>query len=86
VGWIFPWLFSYDTDFSGDLHIMLEGVQGSVECHYANATQLWNDCKMWSEDDELRGLSVFLREGWPIRLSSALWQILVAMNRVCDIG
>ncbi len=65
---------------------MLDGVEGSVECNYANTAELWKDRKLWSEDGELRDLSVFLREGWPIRLSSALWRIVVAMNRVCDIG
>ena len=63
MGWAFPWLSSYGTDFNYDLHVTLDPTEASIEYNYANAAELVKAGKLWSEKGELPGLSVFLRDG-----------------------
>ncbi len=63
MGWTFPWLSSFGTDFNYDFHVTLDKAERSVEYNYANAAELVKAGKLWSEKGELPGLSVFLREG-----------------------
>ncbi len=62
MGWTFPWLSSFGTDFNYDFHVTLDRDAGSVEYNYANAAELVKARKLWSEKGELAGLSVFMRE------------------------
>ncbi len=63
MGWAFPWVSSFGTDFNYDFHVTLDSDVGSVEYNYANAAELVKARKLWSEKGELPGLSVFMREG-----------------------
>jgi len=63
MGWTFPWLSSFGTDFNYDFHVTLDKDASSVEYNYATAADLVTAMKLWSEKGELPGLSVFLREG-----------------------
>ncbi len=62
MGWTFPWLSSFGTDFNYDFHVTLDKDRGSVEYNYASAGELVKARKLWSEKGELPGLSVFLRQ------------------------
>ena len=63
MGWTFPWLSSFGTDFNYDFHVTLDRDRGSVEYNYTNAGELVKAHKLWSDKGELPGLSVFLRAG-----------------------
>jgi predicted dithiol-disulfide oxidoreductase (DUF899 family) len=63
MGWSFPWLSSYGTDFNHDFHVTLDKARGSQEYNYASAAALVQAGKLWTDQGELPGLSVFLREG-----------------------
>jgi len=63
MGWGFPWVSSYGTDFNYDFHVTLDTAAKSVEYNYTNAADLVKAGKLWSDKGELPGLSVFLREG-----------------------
>ena len=63
MGWSFPWLSSFGSEFNYDFHVTLDAAEGSVEYNYANAAQLVKADKLWFEKGELPGLSVFLRDG-----------------------
>ena len=63
MGWTFPWVSSYGTDFNYDFHVTLDEAEGSVDYNFANAADLVKAGKLWSAKGELPGLSVFLREG-----------------------
>ena len=63
MGWTFPWLSSYGTDFNYDFHVTLDPDAGSVEYNYASAAELVKAGKLWSVQGELPGLSAFLRQG-----------------------
>src|SRR5919204_166644 len=62
MGWTFPWVSSFGTDFNYDFHVTLDPDLGSVEYNFANASDLVASRKLWSTKGELPGLSVFLRE------------------------
>lgn len=63
MGWMFPWLSSFRSDFNYDFHVTLDKDAGSVEYNFANAADLVKARKLWSDKGELPGLSVFLRDG-----------------------
>jgi predicted dithiol-disulfide oxidoreductase (DUF899 family) len=63
MGWSFPWLSSFGTDFNYDFHVTLDRARGSLEYNYTSAAGLVRAGKLWTDQGELPGLSVFLREG-----------------------
>ena len=62
MGWTFPWLSSFGSDFNYDFHVTLDEAAGSVEYNYQSAAELMEQGKVW-QMGELPGLSVFLRDG-----------------------
>ncbi|HKA89354.1 MAG TPA: DUF899 domain-containing protein [Haliangiales bacterium] len=63
MGWSFPWLSSFGSDFNYDFHVTLDEAAGSDEYNYAKAAALVQERKLWSARGELPGLSFFLRDG-----------------------
>src|SRR5262249_22729687 len=63
MGWTFPWVSSFGSDFNYDFHVTLDPDQGSVEYNFPTASALVQARKLWSDKGELPGLSVFLRDG-----------------------
>jgi predicted dithiol-disulfide oxidoreductase (DUF899 family) len=63
MGWNFPWLSSFESDFNYDFHVTLDEAEKSIEYNYANAAELVKAGKLWSVKGELPGLSVFFRDG-----------------------
>ncbi len=63
MGWTFPWVSSAGTDFNYDFHVTLAKGVGSTEYNFAEAADLVKAGKLWSDQGELPGLSVFWREG-----------------------
>ncbi len=55
MGWSFPWVSSYGSDFNYDYHVTLDAAEGSTEYNYRRADPAW--------EGEQPGVSVFLREG-----------------------
>ncbi|HKA55777.1 MAG TPA: DUF899 domain-containing protein [Candidatus Binatia bacterium] len=74
MGWTFPWLSSFGSDFNYDFHVTLDQDAGSVEYNYANAAELVKAGKLWSEKGELPGLSVFLRDGESVFHTYSIYQ------------
>ncbi|MDQ6826099.1 MAG: DUF899 domain-containing protein [Candidatus Eremiobacteraeota bacterium] len=62
MGWSFPWISSFANDFNYDFHVTLDQAKGSLEYNYENASALRQAGKIWVEDGELPGLSIFLRD------------------------
>jgi predicted dithiol-disulfide oxidoreductase (DUF899 family) len=63
MGWSFPWLSSFGSDFNYDFHVTLDEAMGSVEHNYHDAAALAQAGRIWAVAGEFPGLSVFLREG-----------------------
>ncbi len=63
MGWSFPWFSSFASDFNYDFGVTLDVAEGSVEYNYESVAKLRESGKIWIEDGELPGLSVFLRDG-----------------------
>jgi predicted dithiol-disulfide oxidoreductase (DUF899 family) len=63
MGWTFTCFSSFGTDFNYDFHATLDKDAGSVEYNYANAADLVKARKLWSDQGELPGWSVFVRDG-----------------------
>jgi len=63
MGWSFPWVSSFDTEFNYDFHVTLDPDAGSVEYNFAKAADLVKARKLWADRGELPGLSVFCRDG-----------------------
>jgi predicted dithiol-disulfide oxidoreductase (DUF899 family) len=61
MGWTFPWVSSFGSDFNYDFHVTLDEQAGSVQYNYADAPTLLTKGKIWHMG-ELPGLSVFLRD------------------------
>jgi predicted dithiol-disulfide oxidoreductase (DUF899 family) len=74
MGWTFPWVSSFGTDFNYDFHVTLDRDAGSIEYNYANAADLVKAGKLWSDHGELSGLSVFLRHGSEVFHSYSTYQ------------
>jgi predicted dithiol-disulfide oxidoreductase (DUF899 family) len=63
MGWTFPWLSSFGSDFNYDFHVTLDPEKPDYEYNYADAKTLLADGKIWFPKGEMPGLSVFFREG-----------------------
>ena len=63
MGWTFPWVSSFGTDFNYDFHVTLDPAKGSSEYHYESASKLVKTGKLSYDKGELPGLSVFFRDG-----------------------
>jgi len=63
MGWTFPWLSSFGSDFNYDFRVTLDPEKGDYEYNYASAKTLLAAGKIWFPRGEMPGLSVFLREG-----------------------
>jgi len=51
------------SDFNYDFHVTMDAARGSLEYNYANAEDLVKAGKLHTDQGELPGLSVFLRDG-----------------------
>ncbi len=63
MGWSFPWFSSFGNDFNYDFGVTLDEAEGSVSYNFESAASLREAGKLWIEEGELPGLSVFLRDG-----------------------
>jgi predicted dithiol-disulfide oxidoreductase (DUF899 family) len=63
MGWTFPWLSSFGSDFNGDFRVSIDIADGKSEYNYSDAAELFKAGKIWFPKGELPGLSVFLRDG-----------------------
>ncbi len=63
MGWTFPWLSSFGSDFNYDFHVTLDEAEGSVEYNYESAATILQAGKIRYTKGELPGLSIFLRDG-----------------------
>ncbi len=61
MGWTFPWLSSFGSDFNYDFHVTLDEAAGSVEYNYENTALLKQAGEIPDSKGELPGLSVFFR-------------------------
>lgn len=62
MGWTFPWVSSFDSNFNYDFHVTLDEAVDSFEYNYESAATLLEAGKIWVSKGELPGLTVFLRE------------------------
>jgi predicted dithiol-disulfide oxidoreductase (DUF899 family) len=60
MGWQFPWVSSFGTDFNYDFHVTLDKAKGSTEYNYVDTAITENPEHTVGEQP---GLSVFLRDG-----------------------
>ena len=63
MGWTFPWLSSFGSDFNRDFQVTLDETLGSLQYNYENAAKLVQAGKLWAAAGEFPGLSVFFRDG-----------------------
>jgi predicted dithiol-disulfide oxidoreductase (DUF899 family) len=61
MGWGFPWVSSYATDFNYDFAVTLDDDRDAHAYNFTDARVLKAEGRLWM--DELPGLSVFLRDG-----------------------
>lgn len=62
MGWSFPWYSSHDSRFNHDFGVTIDAASGAVTYNYQPAAELRAAGKIWVENGELPGLSVFWRE------------------------
>ncbi len=63
MGWTFPWYSSSGSSFNRDFQVTLDGATGGDEYNYQKAAALKQAGKLYTEQGDLPGLSVFLRDG-----------------------
>jgi predicted dithiol-disulfide oxidoreductase (DUF899 family) len=61
MGWTFPWLSSFNSDFNYDFHVTLDKAKGSTEYNYEDTSK--RDNPGYGGLGERPGLSVFLLDG-----------------------
>jgi predicted dithiol-disulfide oxidoreductase (DUF899 family) len=62
MGWQFPWVSSFGTDFNHDFGVTLDPERPPYEYNYTDMRTLLTAGKIWFPKGELPGISVFLRE------------------------
>jgi predicted dithiol-disulfide oxidoreductase (DUF899 family) len=63
MGWTFPWLSSYSSDFNDDFAVTVDTTVADNQYNYRDTATLFAEGKIWFEKGELPGLSVFLQDG-----------------------
>jgi predicted dithiol-disulfide oxidoreductase (DUF899 family) len=61
MGWTFPWVSSYGTDFNYDFHVTLNGDITPVEYNYRNEEQLKERGLIYATKGEQPGYSCFVK-------------------------
>jgi len=62
MGWTFPWVSSFGSDFNYDFHVTLDDGVRAVEYNYKDKATLEKEGKFFFTRGEQVGLSVFYRE------------------------
>ena len=62
MGWTFPWVSSFGSDFNYDFHVTQDEAVRPIEYNYRDRAELLRAGQTWALADELPGQSVFLRE------------------------
>src|SRR5262249_35505825 len=63
MGWSFPWVSSFGTEFNYDFGVTIDPQRSPYEYNYTNANTLLTAGKIWFAKGELPGISVFVRDG-----------------------
>jgi predicted dithiol-disulfide oxidoreductase (DUF899 family) len=66
MGWTFPWVSSFGSDFNYDFHVTLDDRVAPVEYNYKDKATLEKEGKTYFTRGEQPGLSVFYHEGQDI--------------------
>ncbi|PZS23670.1 MAG: DUF899 domain-containing protein [Pseudonocardiales bacterium] len=74
MGWSFPWYSSHEGRFNHDFGVTIDTATGAVDYNYQPAADLLATGKIWVENGELPGLSVFLRDGTRIFQTYSTYQ------------
>lgn len=62
MGWTFPWLSSFGSDFNKDFQVSIDVAEEDSEYNYTGAAALLKAGKIWFPKGEMPGLSVFLQD------------------------
>jgi predicted dithiol-disulfide oxidoreductase (DUF899 family) len=62
MGWTFPWVSSFGSDFNYDFHVTQDEDVAPVEYNYKDKATLEKEGKSYSTKGEQPGLSIFYRE------------------------
>jgi predicted dithiol-disulfide oxidoreductase (DUF899 family) len=62
MGWTFPWVSSFGSDFNYDFHVTLDDAVAPVEYNYKDKAILEKEGKTFFTKGEQSGLSIFYRE------------------------
>jgi predicted dithiol-disulfide oxidoreductase (DUF899 family) len=63
MGWSFPWVSSFSSEFNYDFYVTLDPEKGGYEHNFESVPALLAAGKVCTQKGEMPGLSVFLREG-----------------------
>jgi predicted dithiol-disulfide oxidoreductase (DUF899 family) len=63
MGWTFPWVSSFESDFNYDFQVTLDEARGSIEHNYENAAAMVAAGRFYTTVGETPGVSVFVRKG-----------------------
>jgi len=74
MGWTFPWLSSFNSDFNYDFQVTLDEMVGSTTHNFASVQALIEVGKLWTASGEMPGVSVFLRDGDVVYLTYSAYQ------------
>lgn len=64
LGWSFPWVSSYDSDFSFDMHVSMDESRVPIEYNYRDKAELLQTGHDFRTSGEQQGVSVFYRGGY----------------------
>ena len=97
MGWTFPWVSSFGSDFNYDFHVTMDETVAPVEYNYRSKAELLARGEDFFADGESHGVSAFLREseavfhtysayarGAEILLGTYNWLDLTALGRQED--
>jgi predicted dithiol-disulfide oxidoreductase (DUF899 family) len=86
MGWSFPWLSSFESDFNYDFHVTLDDAKGSLEYNYEHLSK---DKPGYGGMGERPGLSVFLLDGGEVFHTYSTYQrgldILIGTYNYLDL-
>ncbi|MGH3547185.1 MAG: DUF899 domain-containing protein [Pseudonocardiaceae bacterium] len=74
MGWTFPWYSSHGSRFNHDFGVTIDQASDAVDYNYQPAATLLAEGKIWVENGELPGLSVFWRSDGQIYHTYSTYQ------------
>lgn len=85
MGWVFPWVSSFGSDFNYDFHVTLDSGVAPVEYNFRSEAELLSRGLTYSTKGEQPGISCFIRGGKGIGVEAKVYHTYSAYARGLEI-